>query len=344
MIKNIINNIKLKKLTPFDITDVDFLDTFLLFEYHYTGTNRKAGVNLGDYVQTIAVKNILNNLFPNSKKIFFDRDNLINFNLLKSIAIMQGWFSHTETFLPNNKILPIYIGTHITPIKLKFLSNFINNNVKYFEKFTIGCRDIDTKNFFVKNKIDAYLSRCLTLTFPKREYKSSQNKIFIVDIDEKYYKYIPSEILEKAEFLSQRKVDPRCSKQYYKKSCIKYLEQTEKLLEKYKNEASLIITSALHCASPCIAMGIPTVLIDFEENNTRFGSLVNLHKIYSLADLKNNLIDYNPTVVDFEDLKEKMIKNVELTIKYYINKEVDLEELNSIRCFIENYNLLKNLS
>ena len=84
-----------------------------------------------------------------------------------------------------------------------------------------------------------------------------------------------------------------------------------------------------------------TTIISILENNN---CNITVYILHSLADLKNNLIDYNPTVVDFEDLKEKMIKNVELTIKYYINKKVDLEELNSIRCFIENYNLLKNLS
>ncbi|MGU9957180.1 MAG: polysaccharide pyruvyl transferase family protein [Arenicellales bacterium WSBS_2016_MAG_OTU3] len=34
----------------------------------------------------------------------------------------------------------------------------------------------------------------------------------------------------------------------------------QELLDRYKNEAELVITSRLHCALPCIAMGIPVLL------------------------------------------------------------------------------------
>ncbi|WP_141082403.1 polysaccharide pyruvyl transferase family protein [Campylobacter devanensis] len=37
--------------------------------------------------------------------------------------------------------------------------------------------------------------------------------------------------------------------------------KTEDLLQTYKNKAKLIATSALHCAAPCTAMGIPVILI-----------------------------------------------------------------------------------
>ena len=56
----------------------------------------------------------------------------------------------------------------------------------------------------------------------------------------------------------------------------RYYEATSELLERYRNEARLVITRALHCAAPCTAMGIPAVLIakDPKENMTRLLPLV----------------------------------------------------------------------
>ena len=316
---------------------------FLFFRYDYCGlTSSQKNVNLGDYVQTIATQNVIKKIFSQIDYTYFDRDNLINYNGENAFTIMQGWFSHTGSYLPNEKILPIYIGTHLTTTKRDEFLNFVKVNPEYFKNAVIGCRDTSTLDFIKSIELPCYLSRCLTLTFDKRIPSPTQNKIFIVNIPKNYLNYIPHKLVENAEFVNQRSIDANHEASYYINSETKYLETTNQLLENYRNNAKLVITSALHCASPCIAMGIPTILIDFEKKNDRFGSLKGLIKIYNVNDLINNNIDYSPKPIDIEHLKKLMIKNVELSIKQVFGENVNQKELNQIRNEIENYNLDSN--
>ena len=323
----------------------EYSGTAVLFKYDYfMGLNELEhhfGVNLGDYVQTIATKNIIQSILPDTNFVFWDRDNLMHYNKQKAYTIMQGWFSHSDTYLPNNNILPIFIGTHITTTKRNEFINLVKHNPGYFDNITFGCRDTSTLKFLNNIGQKCYLSRCLTLTFPKRQIKNTQNKVFIVDISNEYLQYIPSKLLQNAEFVNQRTVDTDKQSDFYINSEEQYLYKTQNLLNRYRDHASLVITSALHCASPCITMGIPTILIDFEDKNDRFGSLQGIHKIYSKSDLINGYIDFNPEEPNIEELKQLMIKNVDLSIKQAFNEEIDINQLNDIRKQILNYKIIK---
>ena len=285
------------------------------------------------------VKNIIQKIYPNQNFIYWDRDNLLNYTETPAFAIMQGWFAHSSLYMPNEKILPVFIGTHITTPKRKEFLLYIKKNPKYFNKITFGCRDTSTLNFMRKNNVNSYLSRCLTLTYPKREVNINPKDIFIVDMPEEYLKYVPNELLEHAKFVNQRAIDTDKDTSYFL-NYERYMKQTSDLLSEYRNNAKLVITSALHCASPCIAMGIPTILIDFEDKNDRFGSLNGIIKIYNKQDLINRNINYSPEVTNIEDLKQLMIKNVELSIKQAFDEEIDEKELNNIRQLIEKYNII----
>lgn len=315
----------------------EYFNNCILFKYDYFNGNPKREVNLGDYIQTTATKNILKNLYPNINYQYFDRDNLSNYDGVKAFTIMQGWFSHSYTFMPNNKIIPVFIGTHISNETQEDLINFIKYNPNYFKNKTIGCRDFATKQFFNDLGIDAYLSRCLTLTFPKREVMPEQNKVFLVNIPKNCSSYLPKEILKDAEYINQRAIHENYLSSYYINSEKTYLAKTEILLNRYKNEARLIITNALHCAAPCIAMGIPVVLIDFEEENNRFSTLDNIIKIYTLKEFQERKIDYNIQAPNIELLKKSIIKNCELTIKEIRGEKINKEELMQVRNIIENW-------
>jgi len=324
----------------------DYSKTAVLFKYDYfLGLNdleHHIGVNLGDYVQTLATKNIIKSILPDTNFVFWDRDNLLNYDGQKAYTIMQGWFSHSDTYLPNENILPIFIGTHITTKKRNQFINFIKHNPSYFENITFGCRDTSTLDFLKSIGQKCYLSRCLTLTFLKRQINNSQNKVFIVDIPDEYLKYIPFNLLQNAEKISQRAADTDKQCNFYINTEKQYMCKAQELLNKYRDQAALVITSALHCASPCIAMGIPTILIDFEKNNERFGSLSGVQKIYSQSDLINGRIDFKPREPNIEELKQLMIKNVDLSIKQAFGYDINIEELNIIRNNIENYNIVNN--
>lgn len=318
----------------------NFKENFILFDYKFTNIFNSYGVNLGDFIQSIAVKNILLKLYPNINIILCDRDSLTVYKGKPAFTIMQGWFAHDNKFVPNNKIIPIFIGTHITIEMQKYLSKFISDNSEYFKNKIIGCRDKNTLEYFKKQNINSYLSRCLTLTFPKRIISPNQNKVFIVNIPEKLQSYIPQDLFENAEIINQRFVDKGLKKTYYLKNSKKYFNQAEQLLNKYRDEARLVITTALHCAAPCTAMGIPVVLISETINNIRFSTLDGIIKIYSIDDLKQGNINYSVQAPNIEDLKTLMIKNVDLTIKQVFDASVSDEYLCDIREKIENYKII----
>ena len=110
---------------------------FLLFNYFLHIPMFSGKINIGDYVQTIAVKKILDTLY-HAKYIWFDRDSISFFkqSALNTdslvCCIMQGWFSHTYNFLPSIDIIPIWIGTHFTSHIQKLLRKVLVVNPNYF--------------------------------------------------------------------------------------------------------------------------------------------------------------------------------------------------------------------
>lgn len=283
---------------------------FLLFNYTILGR-----VNLGDYIQTIAVHNALNELYENYNVDFFNRDTLSYFSINDSklsnnpICIMQGYFANKNLWLPNKSILSIFVGTHFNGSTIDYLRHFLSYRPAYFSNKKIGCRDLWTLEHCKKLGLDAYLSRCLTLTLPKRNTQS-HSKVFLTEIPDAWLQYIPSDIISNSESISQRTVSLNSwdTADYYKAA--------EELLQKYKNEASMVITTALHCAAPCVAMGIPVVLIAAKpkENMSRFTALNNIIPIYTAQDLYEGKIDFNPKEPNIEDLKKMMLENLKFSI------------------------------
>lgn len=100
---------------PHSFDQINLIDknNFLLFSYesHLPKFN---WTNLGDYIQTIATKNALQSIFSNINFLFHNRDTLISYYQKDKITpvVMQGWFSHSKYFIPNNNTLPVFVGTH----------------------------------------------------------------------------------------------------------------------------------------------------------------------------------------------------------------------------------------
>ncbi|MCW1361095.1 polysaccharide pyruvyl transferase family protein [Campylobacter jejuni] len=281
-------------------------------------------LNLGDYIQTIATRKILEK-YGIKKFIYCDRENLINCSK-KAFVIMQGWFSHSINFIPNKNICPIYIGAHFN----YNMQQFLNKNLFLLKNFEIGCRDFYTLNYLQSKNIKSYFSRCLTLTLPKRIKTQQQNKIFLVNLNEEIIKYLPQDIRKNGICVNQKSIQGNY--QTFKDNWLQYQKMADDLLDVYCNEAKLVITTALHCASPCVAMGIPVILIceDSDQIN-RFSALDGILKIYSLQDLYIDGIDFNPKSVDIELLKEYMFENLVLSIEKAQGGGIDENRLLFIR-------------
>ena len=247
---------------------------------------------------------------------------------------MQGWFAHSFHFLPNNQTLPIFVGTHFTDSIRIFLENIIAYYPWYFSNKFVGCRDLDTLMYCKSLGLNAYFSRCLTLTLPRRNksVEKQAKHVFLVGIPNEILEFIPNDLLNDALQVHQQLV-------FINDLVYENIEKvTLNLLETYKTQAKLIITCAMHCASPAIAMGIPVVLIARnEENLQRFSALNGIVPIYTIEDLKKGRVDFAPQSLDIESLKQDMLENLRLSIKEAIGESVDKEALQTIRQRIADF-------
>ena len=210
--------------------------------------------NYGDEIQSIAATRCL----PRVDAII-DRNELCRFsNPVKHILLMNGFFGSGRlgagAFPPSGDIVPIYFSFHISTnefSKAFFTSPKILEHFKIWEP--IGCRDKETARLLGNKGINTYLSKCLTLTFDKRLEDPIKGKLYIVDGN---CMSIPKSLTDGNTI---RKVTHEWSGPFpgYQEN----MKVAQRLLDHYREEADSVITSRLHCALPCLAMGISTIFM-----------------------------------------------------------------------------------
>lgn len=225
--------------------------------------------NLWDNIQSYVSKVILERLWYNVKFI-----NQIELHKKqdKTIILFINWFfcffdnNFKSNFPFNKNIHPIFSNFHLEvdywkkeSVTKKF---FTNENKKYLKKYEpIWCRDADSADIFNENWVNAINNDCMTLLLDKRSKEDERNakKIILVDVDE--YTPIPKEYRKNYEYVSHNISNGD------KLSNETKINISEDILEYYKKNAKLIITSRFHCAMPCAAMWIPVIF--FWDNNSR---------------------------------------------------------------------------
>ncbi len=267
--------------------------------------------NLGECVQNIAVENLYKKMGATPCDLLrVNRDELPAYDGEKCKLIMQSWFGYTNGTFPlpwSDKITPIFLGFHISSGN-HGREHFINANVQ--EKMKpfqpIGCRDRNTRDFLRGFGLDAYFSGCMTLTLDKREVEPENGKIFIVDLNKRTLKHLPKRIRKRGDFSITHLY--KFNKYPISESDAEIFEnKAREILNRYKNEAKLVITSRIHVAMPCVAMGIPVVFITDRPYDERFDVLRGILPVYSYHDMM--WVNWNPTAVDITELKQAIIDN-----------------------------------
>jgi len=239
--------------------------------------------NIGDDIQTYAAAQLV------SEPYFLEREELNRYDSDKIPAILSGWFMHNpQNFPPSKKIKPLFISFHGK-------ESIVNKeHYDYFKKHEpIGCRDYTTLKLFQSIGIKAYFSGCLTLTLtaPEKQIKRGE-EILVVDLLRKNYttnyrktireSIIPKEWRSKVSYFSHF-IDDLPSM-----SLTERMKLVEEVLLRYA-KAKFVVTSLIHCALPCIALGTPVLFIDFGFNKSnlkrdRFEGITELMNIYSKLD------------------------------------------------------------
>lgn len=275
----------------------------------FTYDENKKFFNVGDNIQSLAAKQFLPQV-----DTFINREHLADYKGDKMKVIMNGWFTHNyNNWLPSADIEPLFISFHVNNTAAPYMLS--EKAVAYLKTHEpIGCCDEFTVETLKAKGINAYFSGCLTLTldsykvddtlrgddiyivdplysYPtwekvtydwKRVIRSIQNGDFFKTGKQQQHlrKFIDEELLKTAKFINQ---EPPANTY----TDAQKFAMAEDLLHKYA-KAKLVITSRIHCALPCLALGTPVIFVN------GFDSFVDSCRFEGILELFNRIdIDTN---------------------------------------------------
>jgi hypothetical protein len=170
----------------------------------------------------------------------------------------------------------------------------------------IGCRDPATAEALQAEGIAAEVTGCLTFSLPERPGPPTFDKgrVLVVvgegtgALPPLALQAMPDELLARAEIIVQRRAMTRWP------LTARDMEDNDRiaahLLARYRAEAMLVVTPLHHVAAPCMAAGIPVVVIRGEAS-ARFGFLQGLTPVHLAPEFGG--IDWAPEPVDLAAVK-----------------------------------------
>ena len=276
------------------------------------GSLKASTENLGDYIQILACLRLLEKL-DLRPSIYLDRDTeLAGAPALESssgpvLLPLNGWFKRTTGadphWPPHERIIPIFVGFHIRPHQCPALLE--QPSIDYMRAHgPVGCRDPVTMRALEAKGVSTYLSHCLSLSFAKRKPDEVGDTVVVASRDREIIDVLPPEYRNNHIYVNHYMVRDGFSQ---------YLTEAKSFLAFYRTRARLVITTFLHCALPCIAMGIPVVAFlprpqnDLQRisDEERFSGLMQIAPVHRFGSAAN--VDWSPRPLDVEGLKEKIL-------------------------------------
>lgn len=274
--------------------------------------------NLGDNIQLLAIDNLYSHMgVPQEDVVYIDYYDLSTYDgeyvVLPINYPLYGYRDDMHVTMFSDKIVPVFLG-------LSLMDGHVDDEERaYLRRFEpIGCRDEHTMDQLRAQGIFAYLNGCMTATLPRirQNAPSSFERIICVDVGEDLRRLIPDEYRSRCHYVTQMVYNVDDASQVAKE-----------YLKKYVDEADLIITTRLHCAVPCMAMGIPVILLK-EDYSFRFPWLNKLLPVYTGEDLEH--INWEPTTVEYEDIKKRMLDNASRMIRSAMERYASVLDISSL--------------
>lgn len=217
--------------------------------------------NIGDEIQSLAIKQIIKEV-----DYYIDREKLHKFKSSEKVKlIINGWYmDNPNNWPPSKDIIPLFISFHISHNASANKILLSKENISYFKQHEpIGCRDKQTKDLLKSHGVEAYFSGCATLTYCN-QYKERNNKILCVDPLFNIYPYsygkniykklIPESLHNDIEYIEHKRYNINTSNK-------ERFNDAEDLINRYAR-AKVVITSRIHAALPCLALGTPVIFLD----------------------------------------------------------------------------------
>ncbi len=255
-------------------------------------------INIGDNMQSLAARSLLRSLgVPDDDIISINRDTLSQYSGPPVALVMNAVFPAHSFPIPE-QVKPVFVGFFAT-------EKVVAENCEYLRKHgPIGCRDLNQCQVLARHGIEAEVTGCLTLGFPQRESPPAVPKMFVIygsgvgGLQANALRFAPDALLQSAEFVYQRW--PAAHFPLMEEDRIAAERQAERLLERYRQQATLVLTPLHHAAAPCMALGIPVIMVR-EKTGGRFSYLKRLTHIYTPGEVEQ--INWAPPPVDLGPAK-----------------------------------------
>ncbi|MBI34126.1 MAG: hypothetical protein CMP67_02020 [Flavobacteriales bacterium] len=300
-------------------------------------------INIGDEIQSVAAARLL----PRVDE-YIDREGMKKLKLNDPVKLIcNGWFmEEPNQWPPSPSINPLFISFHVTNSNGSDKKLINSKFLDYYKKHEpIGCRDLGTKRLFESIGVKAYLSQCLTLTL-ENKFTERNNKILLVDPFRRnftkgyreYYtkKIVPKKYLNQVEIIEQRRYNLDASRETR-------FQDASDLIDRYA-KAKMVITSRIHCALPCLALGTPVYFVNSGYTskaslNDRFEGLIELFNVIGpehFPHSSNSVIDYARRFLNI--YREKEIKPLDINWENPSPNPVDISKIkNKLKETVANF-------
>ncbi len=294
----------------------------------FVNKNDKTHINFGDHLQNIIIKDLYDKMGIDKSDIYvLDFNEISTYNGEYLVLPINQAISHNMQNFLSPRIIPVFLGIS------RDSTAITNEECQYFRRFEpIGCRDEAVFNFLNRKGVDCYLNGCITMTMDARKRTPKNARPYVIEAPQYALDAMPQEIKNSAIFLENT-----CYGIYEDIVGTGTLEELVRTrYQELKENASVVITSRMHVASPCIGMGIPVVLVR-STIDYRFSWIDKYVKVYGPEDKEN--IDWDGTVLSNVNLiKQKIvdfsIKRIRSTYEKY-KEQMEISEFYELRDRVE---------
>jgi len=260
-------------------------------------------LNLGDDVQWIAAGQFLPRI-----DTFIDRENPMEMEgEAETFCFFNGWFTwRPDRYPPPENVKPVWIALHIASDHM--LTARMVEHLKAHEP--IGARDLNTLTMLRNAGVSSYWSGCLTATLPKSDGPRTGGDVLLADLHRKVADRVPKSVRRGAKKISNKVTKPEDPAARQKLSW--------ELLERL-SKARLVITSRLHIAIPCSAVGTPCVMLHPTVNtDRRFGGVRGtLFRGYDRFTIDE--VDWDPEPLDIDPMRNFLTQVCEAAVRHNDN-------------------------
>lgn len=256
-------------------------------------------VNLGDYMQTLAVRAMWRRLgIAEDEIIAVDRDGLAEYDGPEVLLPLNAVLYERSLPLPP-AIRPVMVGINAK-------KSVTDRHRDFFARHApIGCRDTATATHLNEIGIEAFVTGCLTLSFDARSAGEGGDRIMAVfgegagQLPVSALSMLPVELQDRVDLVYQRHSMTRLP--LSPNDCAAMEALTAALLARYRRNAARVVTPLHHAATPCLASGIPVTICRQRWDN-RFSQLVKIVPVHVAPDFQS--IEWDAPAPDISGIRE----------------------------------------